>query len=143
MKTYFRSLFEKKNRWLTLSFLIVSAIFIGTVLTTGLRNNATMSAFFITGIVFLYLAFIHKWKNERNFLYLATTTGILFIILFIITLVISLIPLAPENNGTSKIHVITGGIYSIIAIGICIPGMTVGMVGFMIRRYKNYRAVKV
>jgi len=107
-----------------------------------MKNNLPINLMFSCGIGFLYLAFIHNWKAAKNYMYLMITTLVIFILLFFVTIIISNINFSPELTGPSKIHMIVGGLYSIIGLGICVPGMIVGFLGSLIQVYMEHQVIK-
>ena len=137
MKTYLLSLFNAKNRILTITFMVVSLSLIITSLILGMKNNLSMNLLFVSGVFFLYLSLLHAWRKARQYFYLLAVTSGILILLFLITFIVSNINLGAVNP--AKIQVLSGGLFTIVGLCICLPGMIIGLLGSIIhgQREKN------
>ncbi len=142
MKKYILSLFSTTNRLWTISFLFTALVLIITSLSMGMRNNLPMNVMFVFGIGFLYLALIHIWRKSKSYFYLSAVSFGVFLLLFIIVLIVSNINFSPELPSPSKVHTIVGGLYTIIGLCLCIPGIIIGLLGSLLLSYRENRVIK-
>ena len=140
MKKYMLSLFDDTNRLWSTTFLIVSLLLIILSLSMGMKNNLLLNVLFVGGIGFLYLAFLHTWRKVSNYLYLLGTASVIFMLFFCITLIVSVAGPDPELSGPGKIQILMGGLYTVIGLCICIPGIILGLLGSVILGYKKFRS---
>jgi len=101
-----------------------------------------MNVMFICGIVFLYLILIHPWRRSKNYLYLSSVSLGIFLLFLIIAFIVSNINFSSELPRPRKIEVITGGLYTVIALCICVPGIIIGFLGPIICGYSESHAAK-
>lgn len=132
MRKFTLSIFNRTNRLRTITFLISSALLITLSLSAGMKNNLLMNMVFVGGIGLLYLSFIHTWRKARSYLFLLVTTSVIFMLLLLFALIVSTTGLDTEMISPSKIQIFTGGLYTILGLSICIPGMIIGLIGSVI-----------
>lgn len=143
MKKYILSLFDSKNRLWTITFLIASLLLVILSLSMGMKNNLLMNLIFVVGIGFLYLALLHTWREVKSYLYLLGTASVIFILFFCIRLIVGVVGMDTELSVPSKIQILVGGLYTVIGLCICIPGIIFGFLGSIILGYKEFRSSMV
>ena len=139
MKRHLVALFSNTNRKRTLSLLVASFILIAFSLVMGMKNNIPMNIMFVAGTGFLYLALIHTWRKAINYMYLMLSTLVIFPVLLLITYIASNMDNGSGSAGPARINIMIGGIYTIAGLGICIPGMVVGLLGTIILGCKTHQ----
>ena len=130
MKAYLSKLFLAENRKLTITLLTVGGLLIGTSALMGISDNVPGITVLFTGIIFIFLAFIHLWRSAKSYLILILTSlvgGVFFAILH------NLLEAAAENVANypflqSIMEVLSAGSF-ILAILVCPVGIFVGFFG--------------
>ena len=113
MKRHFLSLLNPRHRWLTISFSLASVLlFIACALKVrGIVPNPTQT-FLVGGMVFLFFALLHPWREYKYYFILAGVCAGILILQFVLL----------EKD--------IGNFLAIILIAfICVSGIVVGILG--------------
>jgi hypothetical protein len=120
MKKHFISLFDSAHLKWTISLFAIGVLLIIIAGLIGVGDNPPGIALLFGGIIFLFFAILHPWKNPRNYW---TLLIICFVILFLEWLGISLL------DRLNKTEYISEGIAMGVALLLCMPGILVGILG--------------
>ena len=123
MKKHFISLFDATHLKRTIYLFVIAILLIITSSLVGISDNLPMIAMLLTGIILLFFAFVHPWKNATNYgILVIVCVGILLLEWLGITILAKI----------KKTEYISEGIGMGIAFLICLPGILVGIIGAII-----------
>jgi hypothetical protein len=124
MKSHFISLFDPSHRWITMSYFIASIILITLSQIIGTTDNIPGLLALFVGMILLFFAFVHPWRNRRNYIVMASLFSGFLVLLFL-----TMVVLAETGNAKYIDQYLGEAAGIIITFLICIPGITVGILG--------------
>ena len=125
MKKHFISLFDAGHLKKTIFLFVIAALLIITSSVVGISDNLPMIAMLLTGLILLFFAVLHPWKEAFNY-------GILAVVcICIIGLEVIGISILAKMNKTEFLDKSEGVIWIVTGI-FCIPGLLVGIIGAII-----------
>ena len=103
-----------------------------------IADNPPGIALLYAGIMSLFLAFIHPWKDPRNYGYLAGICGGIIGAIVIGVRIFASIALAPgAMDHPTKVEGIFEAIFEITIMLVCIPGIILGIAEMIYRSVKK------
>ena len=123
MKNHFLSLFEPSHRWWTLSYLIFSVVLIVGAMLVGVADNLPGIAMLLGGMIFLFITFLHTWRNVKNYITLLLVCFGIIVLIFLAIILLSAI---------GKTQYINEGFVMILGFLFCFPGILVGIGGVIV-----------
>jgi succinate-acetate transporter protein len=123
MKNHFLSLFDSSHRWWTLSLFLGSVLLIIGSQIEGTTDNLPGIAMLLGGMIALFFAFLHPWRETANYGILA---GVSFGLIMVTFLAIQIMSALKMTEYLSEAVVM-------IFIGLlCVPGILAGLIGAII-----------
>ena len=130
MKRHFITLFDRKHRWLTAGFFILGALIVAAESALTFTGRPSSDALLYAGVAFLFLAFIHPWRDAISYLLLSVTCATLIALVFITVSVAASIRLDPgEVNHPTRTEEIIEAILFVTILYVCVTGIAIGIVG--------------
>lgn len=123
MKKHFISLFDSAHLKWTISLFAIAVLLIITASLVGVGDNPPGIALLYGGIIFLFFAVLHPWKNQKNYW---TLLLICLVILMLEWLGITIL------DRLHKTEYISEAVAMGVAFLICMPGIVVGIIGAFI-----------
>ena len=123
MKKHVLSLFDPAHRWYTISFIIAAILLIFASQAVGITDNLPGIAMLLAGMVFIFFALIHSWRESRNYGILAGVCAGLILLTFLVIHILSALHLDK--------YISEGIVMGFIGL-ICIPGILSGIIGAII-----------
>jgi hypothetical protein len=123
MKKHFISLFDSAHLKWTISLFAIAVLLIITASLVGVGDNPPGIALLYGGIIFLFFAVLHPWKNQKNYW---TLLLICLVILMLEWLGINIL------DRLHKTEYISEAVAMGVAFLICMPGIVVGIIGAFI-----------
>lgn len=123
MKKHFISLFNSAHLKWTISLFTIAFLLIITASLVGISDNLPGIALLYGGIIFLFFAVLHPWKNPKNY-----WTLLLVCLLVLMLEWLGIIIL----DRLHKTEYINEGVAMGVAFLICMPGIVVGIIGAFI-----------
>lgn len=123
MKKHLISLFDSDHLKWTISLFTIAILLIIISSLVGISDNLPMIALLLTGIILLFFAVLHPWKEAVNY---GILVGVCVGILILEWLGISIL---------AKMHLdkyLSEGIAMSVAFFICVPGILTGIIGAVI-----------
>ena len=128
MKKHFTVLFDSSHRMWTISFFTTAILLIIGAQITGITDNLPGILMLLSGIILMFFAFLHPWRNKKNYaILIAVCMGILILEWFGIQIL----------NRINKAEFISEGIAMTVAFLVCIPGIMAGIIGIIFLLIKN------
>jgi len=138
MKDFLKLLGNKSNRKVTFTFLAISIISLVIAFIIGIDDNPPGILLCYIGAVALILVFVHRWRKAKNFLILFVASIIGFPIFAILHNVMhGLEKMAGDIIVLSQLLGFLDGLFFLIALMVCPPGILVGAVGSIVFYFKN------
>lgn len=130
MKKHFITLFDRKHRWFTAGFFVAGALFIAAESTLTFSDWLLNEVLLYAGVAFLFLAFIHPWRNAISYFVLSFTCATLIALIFITVSVVASIRLDPgEVNHPSRTEEVIEAILFVTILYVCVTGIAIGIAG--------------
>lgn len=123
MKKHFISLFDSAHLKWTISLFAIAVLLIITASLIGISGNPQGIALLYGGIVSLFFAVLHPWKNPTNYW---TLLLVCIVILILEWLGITIL------DRLNKTEYINEAIATGVAFLVCMPGILVGLTGAFI-----------
>jgi hypothetical protein len=123
MKKHFISLFDYAHLKWTISLFAIAFLFIVTASLTGISDNPSGIALLYGGIVSLFFAVLHPWKNPANYWIL--------LLVCIVILILEWVGITVLDR-LKKTEYINEAIAMGVAFLVCMPGILVGLTGAFI-----------
>lgn len=140
MKKYFRLLFSKEHRRLTILLLLLFIVFITSTILLNVKYNLPGILMLFASSVFLIEAFIHVSRNPAHYFILAgVCLGIIALLWFGIQLYGTIA--SPQQQRTYDGYIEEMMIISTFFI--CLPGILVGVIGgiyWEVKEKKDYNS---
>ena len=127
------TIFKQKSTYV---YLAISIILIVAALIIGIDDNPPGIIIFFLGSIVLVIAFTHKWKRAKPYLFLVLFSLLGVVISGILHNVLEGI------GGEGTILGIVGAAFFLIALFICPACLVVGIVGSIVRALKKVEAVE-
>jgi heme/copper-type cytochrome/quinol oxidase subunit 4 len=138
MKKHFKTLFDPAHRWRTIIFFFLAAVLITAAFLVTISDNLPGIALLYAGVVFLFLTFVHPWKKAKSYAILVGICAGILVLIFVGLQIYASIALAPgEIAHPGKAQEAFEGIFFLIVMFFCIPGIIVGLVGMSYRSRKK------
>jgi hypothetical protein len=118
MAKHILSLFESDKIRLTIIFFVIAALLISISLIIGISDNLPMIAMLFAGLIFLFFAVLHPFKEVKSF-------GILGIVCLLILILDFISPFISEGIAMS-------------AGFVCLAGVVTGIIG-VFSRLKDWK----
>jgi len=123
MKKHFISLFDPAHLKWTISLFVIGVSLIINASLIGISDNPPGIALLYGGIIFLFFAVLHPWKNQKKYwVLLLVCLGILLLEWLGITIL----------DRLDKTEYINEAVAMGVAFLICMPGIVVGIIGAFI-----------
>jgi hypothetical protein len=123
MKKHFLSLFDPAHRWYTISFFVASIMLIFAAQAVGITDNLPGIVLLLAGMILIFFALIHPWRDPRNY---GILVGVCFGLILLTFLVIYILAALHMDKYISE-----GIVMGFIGL-ICIPGILSGIIGAII-----------
>lgn len=123
VKNHFINLFASSHLRLTVILLISSILFIIGSQITGTTDNIPGLAMLFTGVILFFFAFLHPWKDIKNY---AILFGVCIGIIILVILVIAILASLQLDKYISE------GVVMVILLLFCLPGIFVSIIGILI-----------
>jgi len=128
MKKHFISLFDSAHIKWTISLFTIAVLLIIAASLVGISDNLPGIALLYGGIIFLFFAVLHPWKNPKNY------WTLLLVCLLILILEWLGITILDKLNKTEYLN---EAVAMGVAFLICMPGIVVGIIGAFICIVRN------
>ena len=126
------------NRKLTFIFLAIGCILLIIAFVVGIADNPPGIVLFYIAVIALILAFVHRWRKVKNFLFLAVASIIGIVIFAILhNLFYALGKLANDIPLLRQLLNFLDALSFLIAIMLCPMGLLIGIVGSIVLYFKN------
>jgi hypothetical protein len=123
MKKHFISLFDSAHLKWTISLFTIAVLLIITASLVGISDNLPGIALLYGGIIFLFFAVLHPWKNPMSYWTLLLVCLVILILEWLgITILARL----------HKTEYLSEAVAMGVAFLICMPGIVVGILGAFI-----------
>ena len=131
------------NRKATFIFLAIGCIALILAFVVGIADNPPGIVLFYIAVIALILAFVHRWRKVKNFLWL-TVASIIGIVIFAIlhNLFYALGKLANDIPLLRQLLNFLDALSFLIAIMVCPMGLLIGIVGSIVLYFKNKKRPK-
>lgn len=120
MKKHLASLSNLENRWWTLSLVILSVSLVAASRIVGITDNLPGILLLFFGMITLFLAFLHPWRNSRNYAALSGVSLGVIVLTFAVIYLLSVL---------KKTEYISEAVVMIIVFLFGVPGIVVGISG--------------
>jgi len=129
MKKQFLRLFDRTNRWWTVSYIVAGVLLIIASDIVTISDNPPGIALLYCGVIFLFLAFVHPWRKASSFGTLAGICAGIIALTFVILSIAApyMTPKDPASTpgGSGYLEAFV----MILILFICAPGILVGIIG--------------
>jgi len=123
MKKHFITLFDSAHLKWTISLFAIAVLLIITASLVGIGDNPPGIALLYGGIIFLFFAVLHPWKNPKNYW---TLLLVCIVILMLEWLGITIL------DKLHKTEYLSEAVAMVVAFLICMPGIVVAIIGAFI-----------
>ena len=123
IKTHFATLTDRSNlRW-TIMLLVSSALLIAGSQIAGTTDNLPGLAMLFVGVILLFFAVLHPWRDIINYIILAGVSLGLIILIFLGIFILS---------SLHQTKFISEAFVMITIFLFCLPGIVVGIIGILL-----------
>ncbi len=133
----------KKNRKLSIIFLMIGCISIIIALIIKISDNLPGIALFYIGVISLVLTFVHRWRKVKNFLVLTTVSIIGLPVFAILHNLFDALGQMTDIMLLSQLIQFLSASSFLIAIILCPAGFLVGYAGSLVLYFKNKKRPNV
>jgi hypothetical protein len=121
---------SNRRRWTTLLFLAIGALALVAALLVGINDNPPGLILIYTAVTAFLLAWVHPWRSVKRFLILLGASLLGFPVAAVLhNLFYALAELAAEFVGLAQVLGFLDGVFFLIGVLVCPPGILVGAVG--------------
>jgi hypothetical protein len=134
LKHHFLMLFDRAYRWWTVAFFVAGCILVALGNIMGISDNLPGITLLYSGMILLFLAFIHPWKKPVSFgIFSAAIVTLLVVLILLAILYFYLVKkIDPALQHSAFSRFIDGGL-EFFALIIFIPGLATGLLGAIFR----------